>query len=306
MYLGNEKIRHESETWEYTPEQIQEFKKCSESVEYFAENYCYIRTLNDGEILIPLRGYQRKLLRLMSGEDIDETIDDPKYNLIIKQPRQSAKSSTTAIYCVWLAIFHKDKYIAILANTLDMAIELMTNNIKLIYENLPYFLQIGVKNGGWNKKSIVLSNNSRIVVSASTASSVRGRTVSLLIIDECAHVKGWDEFEKSVFPTISSGKGNNAKIFLISTSKGMNHFYRHWSNAKKGKGDFIPFEVDWRDVPRDEDNDDYKSSMIEQIGVISFAQEYECICHDSLLTVDIGGVIKTITVGELYELMEKA
>ncbi len=60
------------------------------------------------------------------------------------------------------------------------------------------------------------------------------------IVDEYAFVSGSiaEEFDKSVFPTISSAsdksKRNDAKIVLISTPNGLNHFYAKWKKAISG------------------------------------------------------------------------
>ena len=58
---------------------------------------------------------------------------------------------------------------------------------------------------------------------------------NILFLDEFAFVPNHvaDSFFASVYPTITSGK--NTKVIIVSTPHGMNHFYRMWHDAEKGK-----------------------------------------------------------------------
>ena len=89
---------------------------------------------------------------------------------------------------------------------------------------------------------------------------------------------------------------------MFSTPNGKNHFYKMVQLAKRGKG-YTFFEVHWRDVPRSDDPDTFKSNKIAEDGIVSWNQEYECVCGDTYVTVEIDGVISTITIEELYSLI---
>jgi hypothetical protein len=89
-YMGNPKLRRERTTRNYTPEELAELLKCSQDIEYFAEHYATIITLDAGEQIIDLYDYQRELLNTMhKGEP-----ENDKYNTIILSPRQSGKCVT--------------------------------------------------------------------------------------------------------------------------------------------------------------------------------------------------------------------
>jgi phage FluMu gp28-like protein len=77
------------------------------------------------------------------------------------------------------------------------------------------------------------------------------------ILDEFAFVPNHiaDSFFASVYPTITSGK--NTKVIIVSTPHGMNHFYRMWHDAEKGKNEYIFTDVHWSEVP---DTIDFSSS----------------------------------------------
>ena len=74
-------------------------------------------------------------------------------------------------------------------------------------ENLPFFLQPGK---ALNKGSLEFSNNSRIIASATSGSSIRGMSVNLLYMDEFAFV----EFYTSTYPVISAGKETKSYYYL--------------------------------------------------------------------------------------------
>ena len=54
----------------------------------------------------------------------------------------------------------------------------------------------------------------------------------------------------------------------------MNHFYRLWHDAEKGKNEYIPTDVHWSEVPgRDEK---WKKSTIANTSEQQFKVEFEC------------------------------
>jgi hypothetical protein len=133
-----------------------------------------------------------------------------------------------------------------------------------------------------------------------------------LVLDEFAFIdKGAkstlsEEFIKSVFPTISSAKNKaNSKIIIISTPNGMNAFYRLWMNAIKGLNDFIPYKIDWKKVPRSTTPEEFKNNQIAIIGEIGFAQEYECVGADTMITIrnEETGEEMELTIEEATELL---
>jgi len=86
-YLGNPNLRREFRKREFTPQELAEMLRCAKNIEYFAETYCYIITLDHGKQLISLYDYQRTMLKLMTGE----TVEDDRYNIVTLAPRQCGK-----------------------------------------------------------------------------------------------------------------------------------------------------------------------------------------------------------------------
>lgn len=189
--------------------------------------------------------------------------------VIVKLPRQAGKTSIVSAVLLWHVLFNKNYSILIAAHLRDKALDVLSS-IKQMYENLPDFLQNGVKE--WNKGNIIIENNSRIRCSATTASSARGDVYNMVYLDEFAFVASHiaEEFVKSVMPTISSGQ--TTKTFITSTPKGLNMFHSMWKAAVQRKSEYVPIEIKWDDVPgRDEK---FRKGIIAQFGEDYFNQEY--------------------------------
>lgn len=201
----------------------------------------------------------------------------------------SHNTTSATVIILHYVLFNEAKRVALLANNASGSREIL-ERIKLAYEGLPRFLQCGVSE--WNKSSVQFENKSKIVAAASSSSSIRGRTVSMLYIDETSFIPRWDLFSASVLPTLSSGL--TTKTILTSTPNGMNHFYYYCKGAREGTNGFKYFEVPWYKVPsRDEK---WKQETLETINfdMDKFRVEYECQFAGSVGSLISGGVLQTL------------
>lgn len=248
-------------TIDYTVEQGIEFMKCRNDIIYFAENYFFIVNLDVGRQKIKLYEAQREaILSILENK-----------RTIVCASRQVGKSTLMTIVCLWNVIFKKDFQVAILANKEDQAKEIL-ERIKLAYEELPNWLKAGVLE--FTKEVLKLKNGSKIFVSTTSESGIRGKSVNLLFVDEFAHIQMQiaDPFFKSVMPTISSSK--SAKIVLISTPKGaIGKFYEIFSGAPKNKWSAV--RIHYSQVPGRDDT--WKREELASINydMDMWRQEYE-------------------------------
>ena len=242
----------------WSEETIQEYVKCMKDPAYFAKTYCKIISLDEGLVNFKLYPYQEKMFH---------HFNDNRFSIVLAC-RQSGKSISSVAYLLWYGIFHSEKTIAVLANKGATARE-MLSRITLMLENLPFFLQPGTK--VLNKGSIEFSNNSRIIAAATSGSSIRGMSVSLLYLDEFAFVENATEFYTSTYPVVSAGK--DTKVIITSTANGIgNMFYTLWQGAIQKTNQFKSFRVDWWDVPgRDEK---WKLETISNTSQLQFDQEF--------------------------------
>jgi Terminase large subunit, T4likevirus-type, N-terminal/Terminase RNaseH-like domain len=237
-YNGNSLLKKSNQKIEWTPELVAEYVKCSQDPVYFTEKYMKIINVDRGLVNFILYDYQKTMLQAMA---------ENRFN-IIATARQAGKSTVTCAFILWYIIFNAEKTVALLANKGETAREIL-GRVQLAYQHLPKWLQQGVKE--WNKGSMELENNSRVLAAATSSDAIRGYSINLLFIDEAAFIENWDSFFTSVYPTISSGK--ESKIVLVSTPNGLNHFYSIWKNAEEKRNGYNPIRVMWYDVPgRDE------------------------------------------------------
>ena len=274
-YLGNANLKASGVQVNFSPEQIEEYVKCSQDPLYFIKNYVKIVSLDKGLVPFEPYEYQERMIR---------TIHENRF-VIGKLPRQTGKSTTIIAYMLHYVLFNQSMSVAILANKLSTARELL-GRLKLAYEYLPMWLQQGVVE--WNKGSIVLENGSKILASATSSSAVRGGSFNYIFLDEFAYVPQnvAEEFFSSVYPTITSGQ--STKVTIISTPKGLNMFYRFWVNANKrpgedGKNEYVPIEVHWSDVPGRDDA--WKKQTISNTSEEQFRTEFECEFLGSMHTL---------------------
>lgn len=190
----------------------------------------------------------------------------------------SHNTTTSAAYLLHQAITRPNITIAILANKGSTAAEIL-ERIKFAYENLPWFLQVGVKT--WNKSYIELGNGSKIITAATSSSSIRGKSINILFLDEFGFVENQVEFYTSTYPVISAGK--TTQVIITSTPHGLDLFYRLWTDAEEGRNKFKTIGYDWTVVPgRDEK---WKEETLANTSPVQFAQEYECVGGDTIVTI---------------------
>ena len=294
-FAGNPKLKKVNQQIQMTKEQVREYAKCAANPLYFIENYVKIVSIDHGVIPFKLYKYQRNMVRSFDNHN----------RVIVRAARQSGKTSTAAAYLLWFVLFNSAKTLAILANKETTATEILSR-VQEMYMNIPLWLQQGVIE--WNKRSFLLENKSKIISAATSSNAIRGFTISLLFLDEFAHVPNHtaEDFFTSVYPTLSSGK--TAKMIICSTPKGMNMFYKLFmdaENARKGNGDseFKPLTITWDKVPGR--NRKWADDQRRTLGEEKFMQE-QCVSFDTQITVrnKETGIIETISIGEFYDRLE--
>ena len=111
-------------------------------------------------------------------------------------------------------------------------------------------------------------------------------------MDEFAFVPNHiaDSFFASVYPTITSGK--STKVIIVSTPHGMNHFYRLWHDAERGKNEYTPTDVHWSEVPGRDAK--WKQETINNTSEDKFKIDFECEFLGSVDTLIAPSKLKTL------------
>ena len=260
-YHGNPNLKPLAYQHDFSQEEIEEYIKCKNDPVYFIENYVKIITLDSG--LQPFKLYdcqKKKVDCIMNNRRV-----------VLMEGRQQGKSVTSAACILHYTIFEEDKTVAIMANKSAAAREVL-NRYQIMYENLPIWMQQGVKT--WNKGDVELENNSKVLTAATTAAAIRGKSVNWLYIDEAAIIPNnvADEFFTSVYPTISAGE--TTKILLTSTPLGYNHFWKFWNESLEGVNGFENMFIPYYEIPGRDDK--WLEEQKQLLGDVKFNQEVMC------------------------------
>lgn len=277
-YNGNVKLKRGGVNIPYTQEQIEEYLRCKNDIVYFVRNYVKIISLDKGLVLFDLYPFQEEMIRAFKRD---------RYSINLLS-RQSGKTTSVAAYLLYETMFNANLRVAVLANKGDTAREIL-DRIKKMYEELPWFLKPGVIE--WNKGSVEFSNGSRILSAATSSSSIRGQSMNIIYLDELAFIQNDVEFFASTYPVITSGK--TTKVIITSTPKGMNLFYKLWTDAKEGRNSFVPHEYLWYHHP--ERDEKWKEETLRNISQMQFDQEFECEFFGSTNTLISGSKLQRMT-----------
>jgi len=238
---------------------LKEVIKAGKDPVYFTVNYCRISHPQKG--LIPFKAYDYQ-------ETLLKDFRDYRFNIILKA-RQLGISTITAAYIAWLMLFHRDKNILVVATKLQTATNLV-KKVKAIIKNLPDWMRISDIEID-NRTSFELKNGSQIKGSSTSGDAGRSEALSLLVIDEAAHVEKLDELWTALYPTLSTG----GRCIALSTPNGVgNWFHQNCVESENGTNDFYMTTLMWEVHPdRDKKWFDKETKNMSKRQI---AQELEC------------------------------
>jgi len=238
---------------------LKEIIKSGKDPAYFINNYARISHPQEG--LIPFKTYdfQTELLK---------DFNDYRFSVILKA-RQLGISTITAAYVAWLMMFHKEKNVLVIATQFKTASNLV-KKVKAIHRNLPEWMKIAEISID-NRTSFELTNGSQIKASSTSLDAGRSEALSLLVIDEAAHIEGLDELWTGLYPTLSTG----GRCIALSTPNGVgNWFHQTCMDAAQEDNDFKLTTLLWNAHP-DRDQQWFENET-KNMSRRQIAQELEC------------------------------
>ncbi len=114
-YNGNPFLPKAGTPKNITWEQLQEIEKCANDPVYFAEKYFKIVHQDRGLIPMALYDYQRKMIDICHNNR----------NALMAASRQCGKTTVATVVILHAALFNKHKTIALLANKMATAKEIL-------------------------------------------------------------------------------------------------------------------------------------------------------------------------------------
>tara|TARA_Y100001938_G_C8095198_1_gene437668 strand:- start:3185 stop:4666 length:1482 start_codon:yes stop_codon:yes gene_type:complete len=210
-------------------------------------------------------------------DDLLTDFNDYRFNVILKA-RQLGISTITAGYIVWMMLFHRDKAVLVMATKFATAGNLV-NKVKKIMKNLPDWIRIADIDID-NRTSFILSNGSSIKAASTSGDAGRSEALSLLVLDEAAHIEGLEELWTGLYPTLSTG----GRCIALSTPNGVgNWFHKTCMDADAGANNFNLTTLMW-DVHPERDEEWFKKET-KNMSKRQIAQELECNFNTSGDTV---------------------
>ena len=239
--------------------QIAEIIKCGKNPDYFFNKYVKIQHPEKGSI--PFKTYDFQ-------NDCVDAFQNHRFNIVLKS-RQLGLSTIAAAYVAWLAVFHKDKNILVIATKLSVA-QNFIKKVKFIIRSMPKWLLLPEISGN-NKQTIEFSNGSVIKAVPTSDDAGRSEALSLLIVDEAAFIRNFDTLWTGLYPTLSTG-GN---AIILSTPNGVGgQYYDLWIGATNKTNVFNPIKLLW-DVHPDR-GDEWFETETRNMTQKQIAQELLC------------------------------
>lgn len=236
-----------------------EVMKCGKDPVYFLNNYAKISHPKKG--LVPFKTYDFQT-------DLLKDFNDYRFNIILKA-RQLGISTITAGYVAWMMLFRREKNILVVATKFSTAANLV-KKVKAIIKNLPDWVKISDISVD-NRTSFELSNGSQIKASTTSADAGRSEALSLLVVDEAAHVPELEDMWKGLYPTLSTG----GRCIALSTPNGVgNWFHQTYVDAEESRNSFHSVKLPW-DVHPDRDIQWFERET-KNMSKRDIAQELEC------------------------------
>lgn len=237
---------------------VAEILKCGKNPIYFMNEYCKITHPQQG--IIPFKTYPFQ-------DDCVRDFIKHRFNIILKS-RQLGLSTVTAAYSVWMALFHKEKNILVIATKLPTAVNFI-KKVKTILNSLPQWLRISTFDG--TNQEVRFKNGSSVKAIPTSEDAGRSEALSLLIVDEAAWVRNFEEIWTGLAPTLSTG----GAAIVLSTPNGVGgQYYKLYIDAEAKNNEFNPIKLLWNVHP--EHDDEWFAKETRQFSRRKISQEFLC------------------------------
>lgn len=239
-------------------QQMEEIVKCGRDPIYFINEYVKIQHPLKGTIPFDTYPFQ---------EDCIRDFEQFRFNIVLKS-RQLGLSTIAAAYAVWLAIFHKDKNILVIATKLPTAQNFIKKVIVMLYALPKWLLMPKFED---SKQQVSFNNGSQIKAIPTSEDAGRSEALSLLVVDEAAFIRGFEDIWTGLYPTVSTG----GRVIIMSTPNGVGgQYYKLWTESEAKVNEFNAIRLPWTVHP--EHDEEWFKQQCRNLSKRKIAQELLC------------------------------
>ena len=164
--------------------------------------------------------------------------------IVLNGSRQVGKTFILAITSVYWALQNKNQNLMVVSPTDSMVRKVYKDVINLLNNAISHIVKSKKTQAG--DSQITFINGSTILFrSAASEDSLRGYSLTHLLLDEAAFVKE-ETWNTILAPTLTvRGK----KVLFCSTPKGQNFFQKLYYKGLSNEDGYKSFQINWRDNP---------------------------------------------------------
>jgi hypothetical protein len=235
--------------------QRNEFIKCAKSFAYFAHKYLKIIHPKQGLLPCVLFKFQKRVIREYGKN---------RFNILSKF-RQGGLTTISVLWALWRCMFMTDQRILVMSKTDREAIA-AGEIINTAMDYLPTWLK--PKADKWNEHEKQIDDTGSVLWFY-TPEAARGKSATIVIVDEAAFIPDMERHWKGMYPTISTG----GACCVISTVNGVGNWYEEmYHEAEAGRNPFNIIELDYWEHPEYNDPQ-WVAEMKANMGPKGWQQE---------------------------------
>lgn len=237
--------------------QTKEYIRCANDFYYFCTKYCKINHPIHGLINFIPYNYQKRVISCYESH---------RFNILSKF-RQGGLTTVSVMWTLWRCMFKTDQRIMLISKTDREAIS-AGDMARVAIQYLPSWLKPEMDKFNEHEKQF---NSTNSVFWCYTAEASRGKSITILILDEAAFVPDMHNHWKAIYPVISTG----GSCEVVSTVNGIGNWYEEtYHDALYGKNPFNIIDIDYWEHPAYNDPKWVKETR-ENLGEKGWAQEVE-------------------------------
>jgi len=245
---------------------VSEYLKCKQSFLYFCRRYVKIELPGGDVPLIPYGAQENLVMEILK-----------KHFVFVLKSRQIGISTIIQALVCWLVTFYKNVVIGVISKDAPEATDFARHIMSMI-DKLPKWM--APKFTKRTERTFILSNGCKCFASPvapnAPEKTLRGKSVTFLVIDEAAFIKFIDEAWTGMVPALSTNQKNAREkkvpfgTIILSTpnkTQGVGKwFYERYQRAVSKDDIFKPVQIHWGDIPQLAKDPDWYKTQCELWG----------------------------------------